>query len=165
MKKINASDIKVVVLDFDGVLTDNKVYVDQLGREMVCCSRADGLACEILKKSNIKVFILSTERNPVVARRAEKINVDLLFGLTDKLGALNKLAKQHRFSLQHVLYVGNDVNDFTVMKACGFRASPADATKQIKKISNIHLKTKGGDGVVREIVNEIFKIDVTKDNI
>ena len=158
MKKINAKRIRVIVVDFDGVLTDDKVYVDQEGREMVRCSRADGLAFNILKGLNIKAFILSTEKNPVVVCRAKKIGVPVVYGVSDKFKALKELAKKHRFSLEHVLYVGNDLNDFDVMKACAFRACPNDAAKQIKMIVNVHLKTRGGDGVIREIISEVLGI-------
>ena len=156
MKNFYLKNLRVIICDFDGVLTDNKVYVDQQGREMVCCSRADGLAFNLLSRTHIRAFILTTEKNPVVARRAEKIKVPLVYGGFNKLAALKKLAKRGGFSLDQVLYVGNDVNDLEAMLACAWKVCPSDSYSGIKKIANIVLSTKGGNGVVSELVEYIL---------
>jgi YrbI family 3-deoxy-D-manno-octulosonate 8-phosphate phosphatase len=114
------------------------------------------LAFEILKKLKIPVFILSKEKNPVVAKRAQKLKVPAVYGVDDKLMALKKLAQKHRFSFRDVLYIGNDINDYEVMSACGWRACPADAYLQIKRITHIITQARGGEGVIRELIEGLL---------
>jgi 3-deoxy-D-manno-octulosonate 8-phosphate phosphatase (KDO 8-P phosphatase) len=157
---IKLEDIDVFVFDFDGVLTNNIVHLDGKGGEWVSCSRSDGLAFDAIKKLNKSVYILSTEKNPVVSARAKKLKIPVLQGVKDKSQCLRELSNQENFSLQRVLYVGNDLNDFYAMKLCGFSICPFDSHSKIHEISNITLKTAGGNGVVREILEEIIGLDL-----
>lgn len=150
--------IQAIVLDFDGVLTDDRVWVDQEGREMVCCSRRDGIGFDILRKTNIKLFILSTETNPVVAMRARKLKVSCVQGSTNKAGSLKSLAADQGFALKQTLFVGNDINDIDAMGLCGFSACPLDAHPEVKKMATFVLSTKGGQGIIRELVERILNI-------
>ncbi len=159
-KSLSISAIDAVVFDFDGVLTNNKVFVDQDGREIVCCSRADGLAFDILQKIPLKLFILSTETNSVVVRRGEKLRVPVFQGSKDKRKTLEELCKKENLSVSKILYVGNDVNDYQAMQISGFSACPADSHPSILEIATFRLKTNGGQGVVRELVEQIFGIDL-----
>lgn len=152
-------NIDAFVFDFDGVLTNNFVHLNQGGDEWVSCSRADGLAFDILKKLNKPAYILSTEKNPVVVARANKLRVPVLHGISDKLEGIKLLAKKEGFNLNKVLYIGNDLNDYYVMQGCGYSACPSDSHKRIKSISTIVLNTEGGRGVVRELLEDIFKLD------
>ena len=156
------SQLKAIIFDFDGVLTDDRVYVDQEGRESVCCSRSDGLGFDILRKTGIKLFILSTETNPVVAMRGEKIKVPVIQGTRNKSESLQNLAANKSFPLDQTLFVGNDVNDLPAMRLCGYSACPADAHPLVRKQATYVLARAGGHGVVREIVEEILKIDILK---
>mgnify|MGYP000209177044 CR=1 FL=1 len=156
------NDIDAFVFDFDGVLTNNLVHLNQLGEESVSCSRSDGLAFDVLHKLNKPVFILSTEKNPVVSMRAKKIKVPVVQGVSDKVLALKDLAKKNNFHLENILYVGNDLNDYLVMKSCGYTACPVDSHEEIKKISKYILTTKGGSGVVRELLEEVLGLDFIK---
>ena len=156
------SNIDAIIFDFDGVLSNNLVFIDQNGKESVVCSRADGLAFDVLRKLGKPTYILSTEKNPVVSSRAAKLNIPVLQGVSDKKLAIKKLAESRKFNLKHILYVGNDLNDFHVMKLCGFSACPADSHPKIKEISDIVLKTSGGNGVVRELLEEILNLDFIK---
>jgi len=149
----------VIVFDFDGVLTDNKVYLDQDGKESVSCSRADGLAFDVLHKLHKPVYILSTEKNPVVTARAEKIKVQAVQGVNNKVDGIKELVEKKKFSLKNTLYVGNDLNDYRVMQLCGYTACPADSHMKIKEISTIVLETAGGNGIVRELLEDVFFID------
>ena len=115
-----------------------------------------------LKDQAIRTSILSTEKNPVVAMRAKKIKVPVVQGVSDKVLALKDLAKKNNFHLENILYVGNDLNDYLVMKVCGYTACPVDSHEEIKKISKYILTTKGGSGVVRELLEEVLGLDFIK---
>ena len=164
MKKqtILIDNIDVFIFDFDGVLTNNLVYIDQEGKEIVSCSRADGLAFDVLKKLNKKSFILSTEKNSVVAMRARKLKIPVMQGVFNKVEAIKELIEKNNYNLKNILYVGNDLNDYRVMKLCGYTACPADSHERIKNISKILLTKNGGDGVVRELLEEVLNLDFIK---
>ena len=157
--KITIDMIDAFVFDFDGVLTNNRVYLNQDGKESVSCSRSDGLAFDLLKKINKPVYILSTEKNTVVTARANKLRVPVLQGVGDKVEKLKNLAEHEGYNLDKVCYIGNDVNDFRSMQLCGYSACPADSHKDIKRISTFILKTDGGAGVVRELLEDVFQIN------
>jgi len=152
--------LEALIFDFDGVLTDDRVWVDQSGGEMVCCNRRDGLAFDVLRKKKIKMLILSTETNHVVLKRGQKIKIPVHQGSKDKLASLVMLAENEKFSLKNTFYIGNDLNDYFAMKACGYSACPADSHPKIKEISMYHLQTKGGQGIVRELVESVFQLDM-----
>jgi 3-deoxy-D-manno-octulosonate 8-phosphate phosphatase (KDO 8-P phosphatase) len=154
--------ISYIVLDFDGVLTDNKVYLDQNGVEFVQCSRADGLAIDVLKKLKYNVFIVSTEKNSVVSVRGNKLEVPVVQGVENKKSKLLEMKTKNQIDLNETMYVGNDLNDYNAMTICRSKCCPADSHPKIKEISDIVLTTKGGNGVVREIVEKVFKIDLLK---
>ena len=152
-------NIDALVFDFDGALTNNLVYLNQEGVESVACSRADGLAFDVLRKLNKPAFILSTEKSFVVTMRAKKLNIPVMQGVTDKVLAIKELAREGKFDLKNILYVGNDLNDYLVMKVCGHTACPIDSHLKIKEISKYILTTKGGNGVVRELLEQVLNLD------
>mgnify|MGYP003730348713 CR=1 FL=1 len=129
------NSIKLLGYDFDGVMTDNKVYVDQHGNEIVQVNRADGLGISEIRKLGIQQIILSTETNPVVAARAEKLDLFCIQGVDNKAQALTEYCNVRQISLSHVAYVGNDINDLDVMNLVGFPICPRDAQKEILNIS------------------------------
>ena len=153
-------DLQCIVFDFDGVLTDNMVIVDQHGNESVRCCRGDGLAFDALRNTDLQLFILSTEKNPVVSARGAKIRIPVYQGIGKKRDALIRLATEHGFDLERTMYVGNDLNDFHAMQACGFRVCPRDSHPRIKALADITLETNGGQGVVREIVEDVLGLDM-----
>ena len=155
-------DIDAFVFDFDGVLTNNLVHVDQNGKESVSCSRADGLTFDVLRKLDKPAFILSTENNPVVAMRAKKLKIPVVQGVEDKVEAIKKLVNKNNYTLKNILYVGNDLNDYLVMQLCGYTICPADSHFKIKEISDVVLKTNGGNGVVRELLEDVLSLDFIK---
>ena len=140
-------------------MTDNKVYIDQNGNEMVQVNRADGLGVADIKKMGIKQIIMSTETNPVVSARAIKLDIPCLQGLDNKKDALLDYSKKNDIDLKNVAYVGNDINDKDAMAIVGFTFCPADAHETIKEISDHVFKRNGGDGVIREL------LDLIKENI
>jgi len=163
MKKnryLNIDKIDTFIFDFDGVLTNNKVYISQNGNESVRCCRSDGLAFDVIKKLKKRVLILSTEKNKVVEARSRKLQVEVFHAVNDKKKALLSLEKKNNMNLSRVFYVGNDLNDYYEIKICGYSACPSDSHTDIKKIVNFKLLTKGGEGVVREIIEKIFAINI-----
>ena len=159
IKSISLDNIEAFVFDFDGVMTNNLVYLDQNGTEWVSCSRADGLAFDVLRKLQKSAYILSTEKNAVVTARANKLQITALQGVDDKVKGIKELAVREGFDLENILYVGNDLNDYSVMQLCGFTACPSDSHEAIKSISTIVLRTKGGCGVVRELLEDVLGLD------
>ena len=158
-KVITIDDIDLFVFDFDGVLTDNIVHIDNNGNEMVSCSRADGLAFDVLRKLDKPCQILSTENNTVVSARANKLGISVLQGVKNKEKSLRNLVMRRGYKLSNILYVGNDLNDYNSMRISGLSVCPADSHPKIKKISNFVLKTNGGKGVVRELLEDILSLD------
>ena len=159
---MNINNIDAFVFDFDGVLTNNLVYLNQEGVESVVCSRADGLAFDVLRKLKKPTFILSTEKNSVVTMRAKKLKIPAIQGVSDKVEAIKELADKKKYNLKSILYVGNDLNDYLVMQVCGYTACPIDSHPRIKEISENILTAKGGNGVVRELLEQVFNLDFIK---
>ena len=145
--------IKLIVYDFDGVMTDNKVHVTEDGKEFVTCNRADGLGVELIKTAGIEQLIISTEKNLVVSKRAKKLNIDVIQGAENKKHSLEKYCEANEFNLQEVFYVGNDINDKNAMEIVGYTICPSDAHPSIKKISDKITNARGGEGVIREIAD------------
>jgi YrbI family 3-deoxy-D-manno-octulosonate 8-phosphate phosphatase len=146
---------KVIFTDFDGCLTDDRVWLNQDGEEFVAANRKDGLAVQRLKKLGIQVVIASTESNKVVLARGNKIGVEVLQGLADKAEAIDKYLKENNLVWKDIWYVGNDVNDLGAIEKAKFSICPADAVKKVKKSVNLILKTKGGYGILEEIVSNL----------
>lgn len=159
---MDIKDLDALIFDFDGVLTDNKVYIDENGKESVCCSRSDGLAFDALRKLEIPVYILSTESNPVVSARAHKLKVPVIQGVKCKIDSLRSLCSEHNYNLRKILFVGNDLNDYRVIEFCGFSACPADSHDSIKNISTFVCSSKGGEGIVRELLEVVFNLNLLK---
>jgi 3-deoxy-D-manno-octulosonate 8-phosphate phosphatase (KDO 8-P phosphatase) len=145
--------VHLIILDFDGVLTDNRVYILEDGREAVACHRGDGWGIQILQSKGIEVIILSTEANPVVSARADKLNLECIQGCEDKAEATKSMIQARSLNPEQVMYVGNDSNDLEAMKLVGHRVAPADAHSDILAIASLVTKTRGGNGVIRELAD------------
>jgi 3-deoxy-D-manno-octulosonate 8-phosphate phosphatase (KDO 8-P phosphatase) len=161
MKNINLTidSIDLIALDFDGVLTNNLVHLDKNGLEWVTCNRADGLAFDMLKILKKPVLIVSTEKNSVVSARAKKLNIPVYQGVNNKVEALKKIIKTEGYKASRIIFVGNDLNDYHAMKFCGFSACPSDSHHDIKNIADLVLNSKGGDGVLRELLEDVMSLD------
>jgi YrbI family 3-deoxy-D-manno-octulosonate 8-phosphate phosphatase len=144
-------DIDAVVLDFDGTQTDDKVLVDADGREMVAVHRGDGLGIAALRRSGLELLILSSEKNPVVAARARKLQVPVLHGIDRKDLALKEWCDEHGISPERVLYVGNDVNDLPCFGLVGWPVAVASAHDVVRAAARAVTTTPGGEGAIREI--------------
>lgn len=152
---IDFDKISCIFYDFDGVMTDNRVLVDQNGCESVFVNRSDGFAVSEIKKMGIHQAIISTESNPVVKRRGEKLGIPVVHGLKNKGNAILDYASKNNIDLQHTLFIGNDLNDIPAFEVCGMRAAPADADSEMLKRADWISKKKGGDGVVRELYTKL----------
>ncbi|MDP6653185.1 MAG: HAD hydrolase family protein, partial [Gammaproteobacteria bacterium] len=128
-------DIDLLILDFDGVLTDNRVYVMQDGREAVACHRGDGWGINLLQNAGLEIMILSTETNSVVSARAQKLGIECLQGCSDKAQAVLEIIESRHLNPAKVMYVGNDTNDAGAMALVGHPVAPADAHPEIVKIA------------------------------
>ena len=149
--------VQLIVYDFDGVMTDNNIYVAQDGKEMVLVNRADGLGVSEIKKMGIDQIIISTEKNAVVSARACKLGITCLQGIDNKKDTLIDYCNKNDIDLTRVAYVGNDINDKEAMEIAGVSFCPADAHESIKAISDHVLKMRGGNGVVRELLDFIIE--------
>jgi 3-deoxy-D-manno-octulosonate 8-phosphate phosphatase (KDO 8-P phosphatase) len=148
-------DIRLVITDFDGVMTDNRVVVFQDGREAVVCNRADGLGCSLLRDSGIEVVVLSTETNPVVAARGAKLAVEVVQACADKREAVREIMVARRLERRQVVFVGNDVNDLPAFGEVGFTVAPSDAHADVRAAAGIVTTARGGEGVLRELADHL----------
>ncbi|MGX1851066.1 acylneuraminate cytidylyltransferase [Streptomyces sp. NBC_01456] len=144
-------DIDAVVLDFDGTQTDDRVLIDADGREIVAVHRGDGLGIAALRKAELKLLILSTETNPVVAARARKLRVPVLHGIDRKDLALKQWCEEAGIAPERVLYVGNDVNDLPCFDLVGWPVAVANAHDVVRGAARAVTATPGGSGAIREI--------------
>lgn len=151
---------KLIVYDFDGVMTDNRVTVDEDGKESVTVHRGDGWGVRMIKdKLKIPQIILSTEANLVVVKRAEKLKIPVIHNAGDsKTQILTKYCAENGFALSDAMYIGNDVNDFEAMMLCGYRVCPADAEPEIQSVADFIFAKKGGYGVIRELYRHLSEV-------
>lgn len=153
---IDLADVRLVVFDFDGVFTDNRVWTSESGAESVACSRSDGLGLRRLDEVDVAYVIVSTETNPAVAARAAKLGVDCVQGVEDKLAVVRAEAAVRGLALDAVAYLGNDINDAACLGAVGLPVVPADAWPEVVPLARLVLSRAGGDGCVRELCDAIW---------
>jgi N-acylneuraminate cytidylyltransferase len=150
-------DARLLVLDFDGVLTDNRVWVDGEGHEHVAAFRGDGMGVIRLRRAGVATLVLSAEVNPVVAARCRKVGMDCLQGVEDKEPVLRELIRERGLDPAQVVFVGNDLNDLPCFAAAGFAAAPSDAEAAVLAEADLVLARKGGRGAVRELCDLILE--------
>ncbi|MEU6574951.1 N-acylneuraminate cytidylyltransferase [Streptomyces sp. NPDC046805] len=151
-----ADDIDAVVLDFDGTQTDDRVLIDADGKEFVSVHRGDGLGIAALRRSGLKMLILSTEQNPVVAARARKLRIPVLHGIDRKDLALKQWCEEQGIAPERVLYVGNDVNDLPCFALAGWPVAVGSAHDVVRDAARAVTTLPGGDGAIREIASWIL---------
>ncbi|WP_069763490.1 N-acylneuraminate cytidylyltransferase [Streptomyces sp. LUP47B] len=149
-------DVDAVVLDFDGTQTDDRVLIDADGKEFVSVHRGDGLGIAALRRSGLKMLILSTEQNPVVAARARKLKIPVLHGIDRKDLALKQWCEEQGIAPERVLYVGNDVNDLPCFALVGWPVAVASAHDVVRGAARAVTTVPGGDGAIREIASWIL---------
>ncbi|WP_322507739.1 acylneuraminate cytidylyltransferase [Anaerolinea sp.] len=149
--------VDLVVLDFDGVMTDNRVWVNEEGREMVAANRSDSLGLGYLRREGVKVVVLSTETNPVVAARCRKLDLPVYQGVADKAAALPGILQEMGVSPENTIYVGNDSNDIPCFPLVACALVVEDAQTAARRAADIILTRKGGHGAVREVCDILLQ--------
>jgi N-acylneuraminate cytidylyltransferase len=152
-------NIKLIISDFDGVLTDNRVWTDQNGTETVAASRSDSMKINQLRELGIETMILSSEPNPVVLARAKKMGVEAVHnaGISDKGSAMRKILEQKNIRGEEVVYIGNDWNDLPCFELAGWAVAVADAYPEALRAADYVLSIPGGHGALRELCEIILK--------
>ena len=146
--------VRLAVFDFDGVFTDNRVWVNERGEESLAFSRSDGLGLRRLDEIGVRYLIVSLEQNPIVGARARKLRADCAHGVADKLALVRERAGG---TLEEVAYVVNDVNDAECLRAVGLPVVPADAWPEVKPLARWVLQRPRGHGCVREFCDAVWE--------
>ncbi|MEU8963012.1 acylneuraminate cytidylyltransferase [Streptomyces sp. NPDC048491] len=154
-------DVDAVVLDFDGTQTDDKVLIDSEGRELVAVHRGDGLGIAALRRAGLRLLVLSTEQNPVVAARARKLKIPVLHGIDRKDLALKQWCEDEGVDPQRVLYAGNDVNDLPCFALAGWPVAVGSAHDSVRAAARAVTRTPGGEGAIREIAAWLLGPELT----
>ena len=150
--------VRVVGFDFDGVFTDNAVYVFEDGREAVRCSRSDGLGLRRLEAVGVVPVIISTEANPVVTRRSKKLRIRCIQGVDDKVAAFAEILDEHGVGFDDAAFVGNDINDIECMQRVALPIAVGDAYPELDRIARYRTRRRGGEGAVREVCELIAEV-------
>ena len=159
-KSLNSklSQVKLLVMDVDGTLTDSSMYYTANGEELKRFSTRDGMGIALLHKSNIDTAIVTSEDSEIARARARKLNIEhVVTGCRDKLSALKELTENLSISLENIAYIGDDINDLHAIRVSGVSGCPSDAVKIIKESADYICKAKGGRGAVREFAELILK--------
>lgn len=149
--------VELLVLDFDGVLTDNRVWVNADGQEWVAAHRGDGWGLTRLREAGVEVVVLSTETNPVVAARCGKLGLPVEQGVRDKAPALRRMLEERGVDSSRAIYVGNDENDVPCFPLVGCALAPADAHPRARRKADRVLESPGGHGAVRELCDLLME--------
>jgi YrbI family 3-deoxy-D-manno-octulosonate 8-phosphate phosphatase len=154
---VRLAQIKAVITDFDGVMTDNTVQVDQNGLEAVVCNRGDGWGLDLLRDAGYLLACISTETNEVVSARCEKLRIPYWYGQRDKLSVFKQFLEAHHLSVSDVLYIGNDSNDSPCLEFAGIAVVPADAAPEAIAVADWQTSATGGSGVLREVARALLR--------
>lgn len=155
---MEVKDIKFLVLDVDGTLTDGGIYISENGDEMKKFNAKDGMGIKNLLKNGIEVgFISAAISKKIVHHRAAMLGVKYCYaGSDDKLEILNTWLNELNLSYQDVAFIGDDTNDIRIMKQVGLSAAPSDAVSEVQAVANMVLEKNGGQGCVREFIDRVF---------
>ena len=150
--------IKLLALDVDGVLTNNLVYVDENGTEQVASSRGDSMGIRLVREAlPIEFMVISTEVNPVVTARCNKLKIEVYQGIKDKVAVLKNVLKEKGIPAEEAVFIGNDVNDLECLELVGYAVVPVDAEPEVKRHADLVISRKGGRGAVREFCDTLLE--------
>ena len=153
-----ARNIKFIMLDVDGVLTDGRIIFSSKGEELKCFNAQDGCAMVLAQKAGIKIVFVTGRTSKIVKRRAKEHNVTEVFqGVINKIEVMNKLMKKYKVTPEEIAFLGDDLVDIAIMKKCGFAVAVADAVPEVKEIAHYLTQRGGGKGAIREILDLIIK--------
>jgi len=158
-RKLMPGTVRLIICDFDGVVTDNHVITDQDGRESVTASRSDSMHIKTLREKGIELIILSSEANPVVLARAKKMGVEAIHnaGMQNKGRVMREVLEQKNVKAENVIYIGNDLNDLPCFEIAGWSVAVADAYPDVLRAADHVLTRNGGHGAVRELCEIVLK--------
>jgi N-acylneuraminate cytidylyltransferase len=161
VKRPRPEKVDLVISDFDGVITDNRVWVDQDGRESVAAYRSDSIRIRELREHGIEVLILSSEPNRVVEARAKKMGVEAIhgIGIQEKGRVMREVLAQKNIQAENVLYIGNDLNDLPCFEIAGWCVAVADAYPEVIRAADFVLSKAGGHGALRELCDLLLRQD------
>ena len=158
-------DIKMFVMDVDGTLTDGKIYMSANGELMKAFNIKDGYAIARLRDYGIEPVIITGRKSEIVSQRCAELKIaELHQGIENKSYKLRDVCKKYSINLSQVAYIGDDLNDLSCMKICGYSACPSDAMIQVKESVNYVCKAKGGEGAVREYIDFLLSKQVAEEN-
>ena len=149
--------VRFAVFDFDGVFTDNRVWVNERGEEALAFSRSDGLGLRRLDEVGVRYLVVSMEKNPIVGARAQNLEVDCVQGVDDKLSVVRGRAVDLGVTFEDTAFLGNDINDAECLRAVGVPVVPADAWPEVKALAQWVLSRPGGNGCVREFCDAVWE--------
>ena len=152
--------IRLFALDFDGVFTDNRVFVDDTGREMVVCDRGDSLGLKMIRelRPDIRIVVISKETSGVVKARCDKLRIQALTGIDNKAEALRDLIAREDIPDEQTAFIGNDLNDLECIRMAGVGIAVADAVDEARKAADYVTQHRGGQGAIRECTDIILGI-------
>lgn len=149
-------NIKLLVMDVDGTLTDGKIYMSADGELMKAFNIKDGYAIAHLENKQIVPVIITGRSSEILVRRCRELGiVELYQGIEDKTAKLLSICKKFQVEASNVAYIGDDLNDLECMKICGYSAAPADAAKEVLASVDYICKHRGGEGAVREFIEQL----------
>jgi 3-deoxy-D-manno-octulosonate 8-phosphate phosphatase (KDO 8-P phosphatase) len=151
-------NIKLIVFDVDGVLTDGKLYIGSDGEEYKAFHTQDGMGISLARYTGVKTAIITGRKSEAVTKRAKELKFDYVHqGIHDKLSILKEMAAEMEISMEEVCYIGDDINDLPILREVGFAAAPSNAVPLVKEQVHFVAPSKGGEGAVREIIEEILQ--------
>ncbi|NQX91516.1 MAG: HAD hydrolase family protein [Flavobacteriales bacterium] len=149
---------KIVITDIDGVWTDGGMYYDQTGNEFKKFNTGDSAGVLFCRQLNIPVGIITGENTEIVARRAKKLNISILYqGISNKVAVMEEILAKHQLEWEDVAYIGDDLGDMNVLKRVGISAAPSNAPQYVQSIVHFTTKKAGGEGAFREFVETILE--------
>lgn len=159
---MDLENIKLLILDFDGVLTNNYVWISEDGIESVRCNRSDGIGLSRVRSIGIQTYIVSTEKNKVVSTRANKLKTPVIQGVEDKKQAIIMLSDELNIPLKNIAFLGNDINDIPAFEVVGLPIGVADSFDEIHPKIVFKTTKNGGEGAVREICDLLYFSNIKK---
>lgn len=152
------NEIKIIVLDVDGTLTDGKIYYDSMGNEMKSFNVKDGMAIAQAIKNNIEIAVITGRKSDIVEKRCKELGIKNIYqGISKKLEALDDLLSKVNLSYNNVLFIGDDINDLEVIENVKYGACPADSAAEVIEKCIFISRFSGGNGAVREIIELVLR--------
>ena len=158
IRKKQFQNIKCLIIDVDGTMTDAGIYYDEHGNELKKFCTKDAAGFFAARQAGIKIMVLTGRECAATTRRMQEMKVDYLVqNIKDKISYLDNFMKENDISWEQIGYLGDDLNDYAGMKAAGYAGCPADACEEIKAICDYVSTVKGGQGAVRDIITYLLK--------